>query len=130
MKESGLHGAKGASIASKRTRAEKVENEITDFKQWQKDIHTTCHNMGFDIEKAVKDSYMPKEISFTEGVKQRVLRLFHGERDMEHLNAKEAVHIAIESASQMSAAFSLRDLKKEALKHVIASNYKVDEKAY
>ena len=129
MKESGLHGAKGASIASKRTRAGKVENEITDFKQWQKDIHTTCHNMGFDIEKAVKDSYMPKETSFTEAVKQRVLRLFYGERDMERLHAKEAVHIAIESVSQMSAAFSLRDLKKEALKHVIASNYTVDEKA-
>lgn len=128
MKESGLHGAKGASIASQRTRAGKLENEITDFKQWQKDIRATCHDMGFDIEKAVKASCQPTEISFAESIKQRVLKHFYGERDMERLNAKDAVHVAIESVSQMSAVFSLRDLKKEALKHVIASNYTVDEK--
>ncbi len=128
MKESGLHGAKGAAIASQRTRAGKLENEIVDFEQWQKDIHTTCHDMGFDIEKAVHASYQPTEISFSESIKQRVSRLIYGERDIERLNAVDAVHIAIESVSQMSAAFSLRDLKKEALKHVIASNYTVDEK--
>lgn len=127
MDENGWSSAKGASIAAKKTRADK---EIIDFDQWKKDIVTECLERGFDPHKLVAASYKPSsQLSFAQTIKEKVAELYYGKDVVELNRARVAVHVAIESVSQQHAVFDLRALKKDALKHTIASNTIVDERA-
>lgn len=126
MKENGLTGAKGASIAAKKTRQDK---EIIDFGQWQQDIIRDCLDMEFDPHQLVQRSLSPRsELGLLQTIKAKINELYYGKEAITLNHAREAVHVAIESVSQQEAVFDLRTLKQEALKHTIASHAIVDEK--
>jgi len=126
MQENGLIGAKGAAIAAAKTREDK---QIVDFVQWQKGVISDCKKLGFDPHKLAAQSLSPKAPgSLFQTFKDKIAELYYGKEAIILNHAKEAVHIAIESVSQQQAVFALRTLKKEALKHAIASTSFVDEK--
>lgn len=124
MDEKGWSGAKAASLAAQKT---KLDKDILDFDQWKKDIISECHDKGFDPYKLVESSLKPQNRFQT--LKEKIIERFYSRENIEIQQAREAVYVAIESVSQQHAVFEERELKKEALKFVIASNKIVDESA-
>ncbi len=127
MDENGWSGAKAASIAAKKTREDK---EIIDFDQWKKDIVSECRERGFDPHQLVEQSFTRNsQLGLVQTIKEKIVELYYGKHAIELNHAREAVNVAIESVSQQRAVFDLRALKQDALKHTIASNSVVDERA-
>ncbi|MGM9451934.1 conjugative transfer relaxase/helicase TraI [Legionella bozemanae] len=124
LEEKGWSGAKASSLAAQKT---KLDKEIVDFERWKEDIIKECRELNFDPHSLVEATYKQQKNLF-QTVKQAVIECFYGKENIEMNHAREAVYVAIESVSQHHAVFEQRELKKEALKHVIASNIIVDEK--
>jgi conjugative transfer relaxase protein TraI len=123
LEEKGWSGAKASSFVALIT---KLDKELIDFEQWKKDIIKECHDMGFEPQKLVESSLNPQHNRF-QTLKEKIVARFYGKEHIAMNHAKEAVYVAIESVSQHQAVFDERELKKEALKHAIASNTIVDE---
>jgi hypothetical protein len=114
---------KAVSLAAQKTKPDK---EIIDFDQWKKDIIKECHEFNFDPHQLVESTYKPQRNMF-QTLKEAIVERFYGKENIALNNAREAVYVAIESVSQQHAVFEERELKKEALKHSIASNKIIDE---
>lgn len=123
MKEHGLQGARAASIATQRT---KTDKEIVDFAAWKKEILTTCKSFGFDALQFVARIQEPKNL-FSR-IKESVINQFFDKEKFQTIKGDEAVTIAIESVSQQTAVFTPQKIKEHALKHIIASDWVVDER--
>ena len=123
MEEKGWQGASAASIATQRT---KVDKPIVDFTVWAKDILATCKSFGFDAERFVASIKEPKN-TFVR-VKEAIMEKFFDKEKFQTIKGDEAVFTAIEAVSQQTAVFTPRKIKEQALKHVIASDWIVDEK--
>ncbi|HCJ1109598.1 TPA: conjugative transfer relaxase/helicase TraI [Legionella pneumophila] len=123
LDEKGWSGAKASSIAAQKT---KLDKEIIDYDQWKEDIIKECQEMGFDPHQLVASSYKPQQNLF-QTLKENIIERFYGKDNIEMNHARESVYVAIESISQQQAVFEERELKKEALKYVIASNKIIDE---
>ncbi|HBD7398683.1 TPA: conjugative transfer relaxase/helicase TraI [Legionella pneumophila] len=123
LDEKGWSGAKASSIAAQKT---KLDKEIVDFDQWKEDIIQECQEMGFNPHQLVESSLKPQQSLF-KSLKETIVERFYGKDNIEMNYARESVYVAIESISQQHAVFEERELKKEALKHIIASNKIIDE---
>lgn len=123
LDEKGWSGAKASSIAAQKT---KLDKEIIDYEKWKEDIIKECQEMGFDPHQLVASSYKPQKNLF-QTLKENIVERFYGKDNIEMTHARESVYVAIESISQQHAVFEERELKKEALKYVIASNKIIDE---
>ena len=138
MKEQGWTGAKAASAATLITRGNKEEHDINVLRaDWMK----RADALGFDGQQFVKEAltHQNKKGLF-ESIKETVFSLFYSkgvaaliqEReaiDLEKVKAREAVNVAIETVSQKSSVFELRQLKEYALKHTLTGNEVVSIKA-
>ncbi|SFM08110.1 conjugative transfer relaxase/helicase TraI [Legionella jamestowniensis] len=123
MEEHGLQGARAASKATQRT---KMDKEIVDFSAWKADILTVCKSFGFDALQFVAQIKEPK--SLFARIKETVVHQFFDKEQFQTIKGNEAVTIAIESVSQQHAVFSPQKIKEYALKHLIASDWVVDER--
>ncbi|CDZ79416.1 Multifunctional conjugation protein TraI [Legionella massiliensis] len=123
MEEHGLHGARAASKATQRT---KMDKEIVDFAAWKADILTACKSLGFDALQFVAQTKEPKPLFAR--IKETVVHQFFDKEKFQTIKGKEAVTLAIESVSQLHAVFSPQKIKEHALKHLIASDWVVDER--
>ncbi|WP_392536747.1 conjugative transfer relaxase/helicase TraI [Legionella sp. 227] len=124
LDEKGWTGAKASSLAAQKTKPDK---EIIDHEHWKEDIIRECHELNFDPHQLVEATYRQQKNVF-QTVKEAIVERFYGKENIEMNHAREAVYVAIESVSQQQAVFEQKELKKEALKHVIACNSIVDEK--
>lgn len=122
MQDKGWQGAKAASIATQRT---KTDKEIVDFAAWKTEILTTCKTLGFDALQFVARLNEPKPL-FTR-IKESVINQFFDKEKFQTIKGDEAVTIAIEAVSQQTAVFTPQKIKEHALKHIIASDWVVDE---
>jgi conjugative transfer relaxase protein TraI len=123
LDEKGWSGAKASSIAAQKT---KLDKEIIDYDQWKVDIIKECQDMGFDPHQLVASSYRPQQ-NLLQTLKENIIERFYGKDNIEMNHARESVFVAIESVSQQQAVFEERELKKEALKYVIASTKIIEE---
>ena len=123
MEEHGLQGARAASRATQRT---KMDKEIVDFAAWKADILTACKSFGFDALQFVAQIKEPKNLFAR--IKETVVHQFFDKEKFQTIKGNEAVSIAIESVSQQHAVFSPQKIKEYALKHLIASDWVVDER--
>lgn len=123
MEDKGWQGAKAASIATQRT---KTDKEIVDFAAWKQGILTSCKSFGFDALQFVARIKEPKNLFAR--VKESVINQFFDKEKFQTIKGDEAVYIAIEAVSQQTAVFTPQKIKEHALKHVIASDWVVDEK--
>lgn len=123
MEEHGLQGARAASKATQRT---KMDKELVDFAAWKEDILNDCKSLGFDAHQFVAQIKEPKSL-FTR-IKETVVHQFFDKKQFQTIKGNEAVSIAIESVSQQHAVFSPQKIKEYALKHLIASDWVVDER--
>lgn len=122
MEEHGLQGARAASKAAQRT---KMDKEIVDFDSWKADILRSCKSLGFDAHQFVSQIKEPKSIFAR--IKETVVHQFFDKEKFQTIKGNEAVTVAIESVSQQHAVFSPQKIKEYALKHLIASDWVVDE---
>lgn len=123
MEEHGLQGARAASKAAQRT---KMDKEIVDFDSWKADILRSCKSLGFDAHQFVSQVKEPKSIFAR--IKETVVHQFFDKKQFQTIKGNEAVTVAIESVSQHHAVFSPQKIKEYALKHLIASDWVVDER--
>ncbi len=123
MEEHGLQGARAASKAAQRT---KMDKEIVDFDSWKADILRSCKSLGFDAHQFVSQVKEPKSIFAR--FKETVVHQFFDKKQFQTIKGNEAVTVAIESVSQHHAVFSPQKIKEYALKHLIASDWVVDER--
>lgn len=119
MKEKGWEGARLASKATLLTRNAKEEHDINVLRtDWQK----RAELLGFDAYAFVtshKADCEPKAFGFFTSIKEKLFERFYGKDDLTSLQAKEAVFVAIETLSQQTSVFELRQLKEAALKHTL-----------
>ncbi|HDV5785636.1 TPA: conjugative transfer relaxase/helicase TraI [Legionella pneumophila] len=123
LEDHGLQGARAASRATQRTKRDK---DIVDFAAWKADILTTCKSFGFDALQFVAQIKEPK--SLFARIKETVVQQFFDKEQFQTMKGNEAVSMAIESVSQQHAVFSPQKIKEYALKHLIASDWVVDER--
>ncbi|HAU1796532.1 TPA: conjugative relaxase [Legionella pneumophila] len=120
MKEKGWEGARLASKATLLTRDSKEEHDINVLRaDWQK----RAELLGFDAHAFVtshKADLEQKAFGFFTSIKERLFERFYGKKDLISLQAKEAVFVAIETLSQQTSVFELRQLKEAALKHTLS----------
>jgi conjugative transfer relaxase protein TraI len=120
MKEQGWSGAKAASAAAIITRDNKEEHDINKLRE---DWRQRANELGFDGHQFVKDALsLQIKPGILEQVKNTVFGLFYQEKNSEFYIAREAVDVAIETISQKSSVFELRQLKEHALKHTLVGN--------
>lgn len=126
MKEQGWSGAKAASAATLLTRDNKEEHDIAVLQEnWTKRID----ELGFDGAQFVKDALIkPEKKGLFESLKEMVFGQFFKKDDLEMIKAREAVDVAIETVSQKSSVFTLRQLKEYALKHTLTTQQIVNTK--
>lgn len=120
MDDKGWSGAKAASRATLLTRDNKEEHDIHVLQEsWKK----RADELGFDGHQFVMDALTkePKK-SFLESLKESVFKLFYNKEELDCIKAREAVEVAIESVSQKSSVFELRQLKEYALKHSLTGD--------
>lgn len=129
MKEKGWEGARLASKATLLTRNAKEEHDINVLRtDWQK----RAELLGFDAYAFVtshKADLEPKAFGFFTSIKEKLFERFYGKEDLISLQAKEAVFVAIETLSQQTSVFELRQLKEAALKHTLSGRTIVPIKA-
>jgi conjugative transfer relaxase protein TraI len=127
MNEHGWTGSKAASAATLITRNNKEEHDINVLQDnWKK----RADELGFDGEQFVKDALsLQTEKGLFESIKESVFRFFFKKEDLELIQAHEAVDVAIETVSQKTSVFELRQLKEYALKHTLTGNERISHKA-
>lgn len=127
MKEQGWSGASAASAATLLTRDDKEEHDIAVLQaDWMKRIEA----LGFDGHQFVKDALVNSEKKgLFDTFKEFVFGQFYVKEELEHHKAcevarvtLEAVEVAIETVSQKSSVFTLRQLKEYALKHSLTTH--------
>lgn len=123
MEAHGLQGARAASLATQRT---KMDKELVDFAAWKENILSTCQSLYFDARQFVAQIKEPKNL-FTR-IKETIIQQFFDKEHFQTIKGNEAVTVAIESVSQQHAVFSPQKIKEYALKHLIASDWVVDER--
>lgn len=120
MEKEGWEGARLASKATLLTRNAKEEHDIHVLRaDWQK----RADDLGFDAKGFVqshKDVETSKNLGFFSTLKEKLFERFYGKEDLAALKAKEAVFVAIETISQQTSVFEIRQLKEAALKHSLA----------
>ncbi|SEG42443.1 conjugative transfer relaxase protein TraI [Legionella quinlivanii DSM 21216] len=118
MQEEGWEGARLASKATLLTRNAKEEYDMAIL---QADWKQRAEQLGFDASAFItshKDLAEPhKAAGFLTMIKEKLLERFYGKQDLTELRAKEAVFVAIETLSQQTSVFEVRQLKEAALKH-------------
>lgn len=119
MQEEGWEGARLASRATLLTRPPKEEHNMNIL---QTDWHQRAQQLGFDAHAFVK-AHKAESLSPTRGIfaslKETLFERFYGKDDLTALCAKEAVFVAIETLSQQTSVFEMRQLKEIALKHTL-----------
>ncbi|MEI6094362.1 MAG: MobF family relaxase [Gammaproteobacteria bacterium] len=117
MDEKGWSGASAASAATVLTREDKEEYDLETLRVgWL--LRAEKH--GFDGHKFVEDIRAAKSTpNIFERFKSQVFAKFFNKEDLQHIKAREAVSVAIETISQKSSVFEARKLKEYALKHTL-----------
>lgn len=117
MDEKGWSGASAASAATVLTREDKEEYDLETLRVgWLE----RAEKHGFDGHQFVEDIRAAKSNpNIFERVKSQVFAKFFNKEDLQHMKAREAVSVAIETISQKSSVFEARKLKEYALKHTL-----------
>lgn len=100
--------------------------QIVDFAAWKKEIPTTCKTLVFDALQSVARIQRTQKPFFPS--QQKVLSTnFLIKKNSRPLGRQSRYGFAIESVSQQTAVFTPQKIKN-TLKHIIASDWVVDER--
>lgn len=120
MREEGWEGARLAHRATLLTRNPKEEHDI---KVLQADWQQRADLLNFDAANFVTThKALTQELErpgFLTTLKEKLFSHFYEKQDLEGMQAKEAVFVAIEIMAQQESVFSRCKLKEQALRHTL-----------
>ncbi|WP_347251918.1 MobF family relaxase [Legionella sp.] len=120
MLEEGWEGPRLAHLATLLTRNQKEEHDIEVLQaDWQK----RADILGFDAQQFVAEhkthTQELEHPGFLTTLKEKLFSRFYEKQDLQVMQAKEAVFVAIEIMAQQESVFSQRKLKEHALRHTL-----------
>lgn len=120
MEEEGWEGARLASKATLLTRNAKEEHDINVLRaDWQKRAERLGFNAKEFVERQKALTQSLDKPGFFSTWKENLFSRFYEKPDLEVLQAKEAVFVAIEAIAQQESVFEQRRLKEAALRHTL-----------